>query len=303
MALELTDAAGNPQQRLEQTSQDIVLWGNAGVETWQGAVVVPALDGVWLVSALGQPLALLSRSITAQYRAYVKAGYQPGQAEVWRSHYVLPIVDGSNVVQDELVCRLDRPQEARGGTVYPWTFMDDTGGRLYAFAARSSSRPPRLLAVSSKADARVVNADTWWNPDAAHKNDHDGTTHHVDVIGRDTEPGGLVTFRPANRRATRARTLASDDPTMQGFYSLGSASSWRRGVGRVVTGTGRVDGLVLGAFIQLLVERRSRMAGIRGAGRSRRAAGSSGAASFVRPVGQLLRSATFGCRFRQTPKG
>jgi hypothetical protein len=148
MALELTDAAGNPQQRLEQTSQDIVLWGNAGVETWQGAVVVPALDGVWLVSALGQPLALLSRSITAQYRAYVKAGYQPGQAEVWRSHYVLPIVDGSNVVQDELVCRLDRPQEARGGTVYPWTFMDDTGGRLYAFAARSSSRPPRLLAVS-----------------------------------------------------------------------------------------------------------------------------------------------------------
>jgi hypothetical protein len=302
MALELTDAAGNPQQRLEQTSQDIVLWGNAGVETWQGAVVVPALDGVWLVSALGQPLALLSRSITAQYRAYVKAGYQPGQAEVWRSHYVLPIVDGSNVVQDELVCRLDRPQEARGGTVYPWTFMDDTGGRLYAFAARSSSRPPRLLAVSSKADARVVNADTWWNPDAAHKSDHDGTTHHVDVIGRDTEPGGLATFRQAQARYEGA-DAGTDNPTLQGYYSVGVQTAGGAVWGAASYGVDAWTDSVGAEFIQFS------SSGVKSDGRDPQGWSFVAHARFIR--WRLLSSApwatltlrSFKWRFRQTPKG
>lgn len=234
LALELTDAAGNPQQRLEQTSQDIVLWGgNAGVESWEGQVIVPALDGLWLVSALGQPITLLSRSIAAQWRSYVKAGYQPGQAEVHRSHYVVPIIDGSNVVQDELACRLDRPEQTPRGIEYPWTFMDDTGGRLFAFAVRSSARPPRLLAVSSKSDARVVNADTWWAPDAAHKNDHDGTTHHVDVITKNFEPGNLVTWRRAQVRY-EGLDAGTDLPTIQGYYSVGvqqgGGATWGSGV-------------------------------------------------------------------------
>jgi hypothetical protein len=123
IALNLTDAAGNIQQRLDLYSPDLIQWGTgaAGVVGYQGGLIVPARDGVWLMrlgatSEVAEPLRLLSRPITELYRSYVEnlQGYFPGIAAVWRGHYFLPIVDAFGIVHDLLVCRLDAPGQ-------PWT--------------------------------------------------------------------------------------------------------------------------------------------------------------------------------------
>lgn len=219
MALEITDQAGNPQQRLQQLNGDVILWGKAGIAGFSGGLVVPALDHVYLVSGTGSAVPI-TESIKALYQTYVRNGYVPGPAAVFLSHYLLPILDSSNVVQDVLVCRLDRPQQSREGVAYPWTHMADTGGKVCAFAVRGSARPPKLLGSSSLADQKVVQADTWWAPDATVKNDHDGATHHVDLITRDFQPGGLQTWKRAQVRY-EATDAATDAPQLLGYYSLG----------------------------------------------------------------------------------
>jgi hypothetical protein len=127
MAMNLTDPSGNVQQRLDLYSPDMVLWGNGavGVVGYQGGLIVPARDGVWLMrlgstSEVRTPLELLSRPITDRYRAHIAAGRQPGEAAVFRGHYFLPVVQGFRNVLDFLVCRLDQPAR-------PWTNFQGYG--------------------------------------------------------------------------------------------------------------------------------------------------------------------------------
>jgi hypothetical protein len=118
IGVDLTDAAGNVQHRVDRYSRDLILWGDAGIAGWEGGLVVPALDDVWLM-ALGvaseapSPFVRISEPITALYRSYVNAGYRPGQACVYRGHYFLPILNGETVV-DMLVCRIDRQGTSPG---------------------------------------------------------------------------------------------------------------------------------------------------------------------------------------------
>lgn len=121
MALNLTDADGNVQQRLDLYAPDLMLWGTggAGVVGYGGGLVVPARDGIWLLrlgvtSEAAAPLELLSGPIAQFYRSLADAGYMPGQAAVHRGHYVLPIVRADGSVVTVLVCRLDR-------SARPWT--------------------------------------------------------------------------------------------------------------------------------------------------------------------------------------
>src|SRR5207237_7750618 len=88
LGLDLTDDAGNSQQRLELLARDVVLWGEPGLATWRSALVVPANDDVYLFDGVGapQPITGGARDL---YRSYVKAGYQPGQGSVYRGHYVV----------------------------------------------------------------------------------------------------------------------------------------------------------------------------------------------------------------------
>lgn len=136
MALNLTDTAGNVQQRLDLYSPDLALWGTgaAGVVGYGSGLIIPARDGVWLmrIGATSEvpPLELLSRPITELYRTYVAAGYKPGQAAVFRGHYFLPILNGTTVVT-VLICRLDL------GT-RPWTYIGESP--WYAPVAITTSR-------------------------------------------------------------------------------------------------------------------------------------------------------------------
>src|SRR6185312_3430353 len=85
---------------------------------------------------------------------YVQNGYVPGLASVFANHYVLPILNASTYATiDTLVCRLDRPVSAhKGGTFFPWTFMDGAGANITSTTVlNQSSGAPSLLAGSGQA--------------------------------------------------------------------------------------------------------------------------------------------------------
>ena len=84
LSLDLTDADGNVQHRVDRFSRDLVLWGDAGIAAWEGGLVVPALDDVWVMSygvasEAPVPFQRVSEPISRLYREYVANGYVPGR--------------------------------------------------------------------------------------------------------------------------------------------------------------------------------------------------------------------------------
>jgi hypothetical protein len=233
MAYDLTDAYGNPQQALEQISKDVILWDEQGLAGFRGAVLVPAIDDVYLFGADGsaQPV---SENIRPLYRSYVKAGYTPGLATVHRGHYFLPILNGSAWV-DTLVCRLDGERPA-------WTRWDGDGASV-AFAQRvgSTTRSPKLFSTRS---TRVMDLTGAFSPASGNKSDADGTAHVLSIITRDYSVRAMV---KAMWREVRARfeltDAASDNPTVTAEYATGpvageswtSVGSWAEGTGEAPT--------------------------------------------------------------------
>ncbi len=222
MAFDLTDAAGNVQQTLQRTSQEVVLWGAAGVASYRGALVVPAVDGVYLVDGVSQPVAV-SDSIWPLIVEHVRAGRRPGGAVVFKNHYLLPVLDASNLVVDLLVCRLDRPAAARGRTFFPWSWMRGHGGNVTGLARRVESgaaRQPELLAAG--ADGRVLKLSAMFDPAAARKADADGSVHEWVMESRDfaTGRGNVNTVRRVRARY-ELYDGAADDPVIRGYYSVG----------------------------------------------------------------------------------
>jgi hypothetical protein len=149
LAFDAVDDAGNPQRPVQQVN-DAILWGDAGLAGYQGAIVVPAIDDAYLLGSDGS-VEPVSEGIRPLYRAYVAAGYQPGLAAIHRGHYFLSILNGTTWV-DTLVCRLDRPtQTPSGRVIYPWTrWAGHAASVAYAQRIGSTTRTPKLLGLAAQ---------------------------------------------------------------------------------------------------------------------------------------------------------
>jgi hypothetical protein len=223
MALNINDASGNLQQRVERVG-DIVGWGAPGVTPWGAGAIVAATDGIYAVDGISQPQ-MLSRSITPRLVSYVRAGYKPGGIAVYKNHLLVPVLDASNFVVDQMVCRLDRQVRTPQGDVFPWSFFSGHGGNVACWAVRAaggSQRLPDLLGVARGSDARVVKAGSFFEPSATVKNDADATTHNLDVVTRDFETGGGI-FNLVRMLKLWYELIdaASDNPTVKVYYSTG----------------------------------------------------------------------------------
>jgi hypothetical protein len=148
VGFDLVDASGNVQHRIDQYSRDVIIWQDTGLAAWEGGLVVPALDGVWLMrygvsSDAVAPFERISDPIQQLYRDYVSLGYAPGLATVYRGHYILPIFNGQAHI-DTLVCRLDAPGR-------PWTRLSGFGAKIAAYTVRLNPtlRKPELIGGSS----------------------------------------------------------------------------------------------------------------------------------------------------------
>jgi hypothetical protein len=143
IALEIVDAYGNPQQRVELVSGDLIVRSAGSWCAWREHLVVAAADGVYLIDAQGG-LERLSTAITPIWRAHVLAGHTSGMLGAFRDHVFVPI--GTEV----LVGRLDRRIETPAGKSAPWTRL--TQGDMAAITAITTADPngsPKLIASSS----------------------------------------------------------------------------------------------------------------------------------------------------------
>lgn len=194
--LNLTDADGNLQQNLDRYSSDIVLWGDAGIAAWQGALVVPAVDAVWLLglgvkSEAAQPFQRISDDIRPLYQEYVRRGYMPGLATVYRSHYVLPILNGATPV-DMLVCRLDA-RDRSGKSTYPWSRMTGFGSQCSCVAVHKEPgvpKPALMGASAAPTSGRLLNL-SMFEPGFEVSVDADGSSFPWDVLLRSYATGQL----------------------------------------------------------------------------------------------------------------
>lgn len=195
MALSIVDSLGASQHRIDKLSSDVVAWGPAGITGWRNALIVPALDNVYLMDGTSSPKPL-SHSISKVYQRYVQEGFSPGGAWTYRDHYFLPILDAAGVPQDLLSCRVDRPVSSRGQTLFPWSTHSGSGAKVTAGAVRSTAAAGDIPAVyGSCFDGNVLNLASYFSPSAAVKNDHDGTASLFTVITRDFPAGDLAIGR------------------------------------------------------------------------------------------------------------
>lgn len=213
IAFDLTDDLGNPQQRLDRLSGEIVLVDNNGISGYGHSLVVPATDDIYLIDAASSPVPI-SRSIRSLWRSYIKAGYTVGQAQVHRGHYVLPVMNGTEWV-DTLVCRLDTGA---------WTQMANVTGQSVGYTQRigSATRQPRLLAAYGN---RVVDCSGWWTPTATNKNEADDSTHSFSVTTRDYTLGTLKAMVKKIRVWLEGVDAAADAPVLTASVATGLPGS------------------------------------------------------------------------------
>lgn len=238
MAYNLTDAVGNAQHSQQQLNADLLLWSNPGIASWQNSLVIPAQDGVWLMAPDGSP-AKLSLSLDPYYRTYVDAGYQCGNAAVYNSHLVLPIVDSTGAVQDLLVCRLDRPTKTSVGQVFPWSHFIGSGGNVSGVAVRAAQSgfaAPTLLGAFRGTSGRVLTMPAFVETGATA--DHDASAIAFLVTSRDypTGSGGANFVKKARARYEMASTATTGViHALYGSGNRGSSAVW----GTFKWGTGR----------------------------------------------------------------
>lgn len=146
MAVDLTDAQGNPQHRVEKIS-DKILWDRNGIAVVSEGLIVPLEDGIYMMDGVSAPNRI-SDPITDLYSYYVGQGYGTGVADTFKGHYFLPIWDQTtNMASEILVCRMEA---AQGGKPFRWTRFGVTGAtggsKIMSFAKfRSTSGAPKLL--------------------------------------------------------------------------------------------------------------------------------------------------------------
>jgi hypothetical protein len=199
---------GDIQHRVEQLNE-LILWGETGLAKYRGAVVVPAVDDVWLMPPGAAPVPI-GAGIRPLYLDYVKAGYQPGLAATHRGHYFLPILNGTTWV-DTLVCRLDRE--------FAWTRWAGHGaGVAYAQRIGSTTRSPKLFSVSGQ---RVTELSDAWSASAANASEADATTHTVRIDSRDLPtPGGRL-GSTTRKVMVRYNATAAGAATITASYARG----------------------------------------------------------------------------------
>lgn len=240
MALDSVDDFGNIQHQVNQVSKDLILWGDPGVAAWQGGLVVPAIDDVFLFSpgSAPQPItgargSAFDGGIRDLYRGYVRSGYAPGLATVFRGHLLLPVLNGTSWV-DTLVCRLDHG--------LAWTRWDGHAAST-AFAVRvgQSTRTPKLLGIASQ---RVTDLTDCFAPSASNSQDADGTSHACTTITRDLPTGTQPSFV---QRARLTYELTGDGAHTAPTVALAYSSDQDAGSFTTLTENGLQNGGTAGA--------------------------------------------------------
>lgn len=181
LTFDITDPSGNPQHRLNRLSGEIILWDANGIASWENTLVAPCVDGVYLIDGISDP-SRISHPLDEEVMDYVERGYRTGQAAVHRGRYLLPVYSGAVTMQDQLICRINRPIKVGGQTVHPWSRFARHAKTMIAYTLRvgEATREPSLIGASS--DARLSECPYFDAPLTSA--DANGEEHLLDLTSR-----------------------------------------------------------------------------------------------------------------------
>ncbi len=210
MSLDLTDAAGDPQQTMTLIDRDLVLAGVGAVGMWRNLLVAPSGDNVYLMDGVSTPVQIGDSvsEFLEQPTGGIAVATTVGQAAVQNDHYLLPVSGDTETV---LACNL----ETRA-----WSRVEGFSGGIAGFDEREVDG--YQYAVRGE---RLVSIHLWWSPSSTYKNEPDGTTHEFQVTTRDFILSGLRGFCKKIRLWVEGVDAASDNPTITASYATGPAGS------------------------------------------------------------------------------
>jgi hypothetical protein len=219
--LDLTDDAGNPQQVMQKLIPELGLLHESGLVEWSGRIIAPCGSRIMLIDTVSAPVSI-SDSIPPLYSQHVLAGDLPGGAKVYRNHLFLPWLNAAGVPLSTLVCRLNRPVNARA-TYYPFSIFTGHAASMVMGDMASVTNAPTMLAAH--ADGRIVDYQGIFDPDAQHAADADGTTPEFDLETRDFPTGnGQPNHLRALRLSYTLQPLAGGTPAVDAAFSYGSVA-------------------------------------------------------------------------------
>jgi len=214
LAFDLTDSLGNIQQQLQLITPEISLTHEAGLAGWQGRIVAPCNDRVYMVDGMSAPVPL-SDSISSLYMDYVRQGYLPGGGKVYRSTYFLPILRPDHTIATVLTCRLNRPVKGRQ-TYYPWSALTGHAATLVMADFALISGRPSLIGAHS--DGRVSDLSALFAPEER-RVDADDSSYPFDVETRDFPTGN---GQPNHVREVRLRYTSNGEADVIAGVSVGT---------------------------------------------------------------------------------
>ena len=194
----VSESTGTPQHTFAALDRSLVLKELVGVASWENMLVVPAMDGVFLVDGISTPRKI-SAAIESNWQEQIKVR-NLGIAVTFHNYYVLPIFKPSGQRSDDpatLLCRLDLAAlDGRRAAKFGWSYMEGIGSMMAGYVWRSRDTGvllslERLRDASDGAalcDASMVFASE--HPDNAY--DQDGSIFYPAMVTRDMETGGLT---------------------------------------------------------------------------------------------------------------
>jgi hypothetical protein len=224
LGLNLTDADGNIQHRVDLYSDDVVLQGSSwGVCGYGSGLVVPARDGVWTVSLgvtseAALPLRKISGPIDGLWQS-ADVSYDGGQAEVVNGQYLIPISVPGFVEPREsevLACRLDAERPS-------WSRLTGQGANVRAVGTWvTETLQERFLVAGAFEDGFRLLGLAWFREDLML--DPDATASPARVVTRDLALGSLNANTAVKVRV--GYELEDGAVTAEASTAVGDAVGW-----------------------------------------------------------------------------
>lgn len=219
IAFDIVDSQGDANHRIQILSRELVAFGQTA--TWQQALIVPCLSGIFLIDGVSAPRRV-SRPVDELWQDYMDRIYQPGQPEVFNDHLILPVITAAGTVKDVLTPRLDRPIKVVGQPAFPYSRQSPAKVACPAFTVRVEESGERKLLAAHRTLSQIIDCSLWWLPDTAPLTEPDGSASQWVLVTRDYETGDLT---ENTVRFVRPRyELDGDDAEIQVEYGFGLRS-------------------------------------------------------------------------------
>jgi hypothetical protein len=217
MAYDLTDAAGNIQQILSLLTPEVSLWQEGGLCEWNGKIIAPCIDKIFIVDALSAPVPI-STSIAPDYQTFVNAHNLLGGARVFNNHLFLPILDSGLGSVALYVCRVDRPVQGRQ-LYFPWSTITGFAKNATHFDVSLIAPVPMLL--GAQGNHILSDYSPVFTPGVNNRLDAGFSAYEFDVESRDFPTGN---GQPNHVRKLRLRYTMEGAAAILAGYSYGSVA-------------------------------------------------------------------------------